>query len=36
MFPKLDERGMREVGWKIGLARGLGVAYVGLFEIRAP
>ena len=27
MFPKLDERGMREVGWKIGLAPGLGVAY---------
>jgi hypothetical protein len=27
MFPKLGERGMREVGWKIGLAPGLGVAY---------
>ena len=27
MFPKLGERGMREVGWKIGLPPGLGVAY---------
>jgi hypothetical protein len=27
MFPKLGESGMREVGWKIGLAPGLGVAY---------
>jgi formylglycine-generating enzyme required for sulfatase activity len=27
MFPKLGDRGMREVGWKIGLAPGLGVAY---------
>jgi formylglycine-generating enzyme required for sulfatase activity len=27
MFPKLGARGMREVGWKIGLAPGLGVAY---------
>jgi formylglycine-generating enzyme required for sulfatase activity len=27
MFPKLDGRGMREVGWKIGLKPGLGVAY---------
>ncbi|HTP36058.1 MAG TPA: SUMF1/EgtB/PvdO family nonheme iron enzyme [Candidatus Acidoferrales bacterium] len=27
MFPKLGERGMREAGWKIGLAPGLGVAY---------
>jgi hypothetical protein len=27
MFPKLGDNGMREVGWKIGLAPGLGVAY---------
>jgi formylglycine-generating enzyme required for sulfatase activity len=27
MFPKLGDQDMREVGWKIGLAPGLGVAY---------
>jgi formylglycine-generating enzyme required for sulfatase activity len=27
MFPKLGERNMRELGWKLGLARGLGKAY---------
>jgi formylglycine-generating enzyme required for sulfatase activity len=27
MFPKLGERNMREIGWKLGLARGLGSAY---------
>jgi len=27
MFPKLGERDVREIGWKLGLARGLGKAY---------
>jgi formylglycine-generating enzyme required for sulfatase activity len=27
MFPKLGERNMREIGWKLGLAPGLGTAY---------
>ena len=27
MFPKLGDRDMRETGWKLGLPRGLGVAY---------
>jgi formylglycine-generating enzyme required for sulfatase activity len=27
MFPKLGDRDMRDVGWQIGLPRGLGVAY---------
>src|SRR5207248_2055611 len=27
MFPKLGGRDMREIGWRIGLAPGLGVAY---------